>query len=384
MALSLHPLATERISLSPDTKAGTEARKPPISTFNPESGQGSTEFLLAAIPILLLGLGCIEAQHWYFSRQAVSHALAQAARAAATSHADPNVLDAAFFRALLPLYAATDRSRSEERVLLRMRRRERDTGLPAWQIRIVSPADITYVDFRSSSPDLPQKAGMPTIDNDYIAEQHQKRATQGWDSGRGPVSGQTTLEANTLTLNLTWLHEPLLPGVRQLLRQLAPADQRYGSIAMREAGYLPIRRQVSMVMQSHPMKWPLPAHRRIKRATHPDEVEPPYSSTFINDDVPFAPSAPGPCKGLWCLPAPASEVSNQPMQQDSERFFGKRGDDGVGPSADTGGGGLAPPSPDQETGQRPDAPGPGETERPPDAADEAGFAEELDDCPGCC
>src|SRR5690606_9196031 len=42
----------------------------PSLRFQP--GQGAVEFLLAAVPVLLLGLGCIEAVHWHFARQAVS------------------------------------------------------------------------------------------------------------------------------------------------------------------------------------------------------------------------------------------------------------------------------------------------------------------------
>ncbi|NLC36668.1 MAG: hypothetical protein GX772_09560, partial [Alcaligenaceae bacterium] len=37
-----------------------------------QCGQGAVEFLLAAVPVLLLGLASIEAAHWYFARQAVS------------------------------------------------------------------------------------------------------------------------------------------------------------------------------------------------------------------------------------------------------------------------------------------------------------------------
>src|SRR5690606_14253338 len=81
------------------------------------------------------------------------------------------------------------------------------------------------------------------------------------------------LQANTLIVQLTWLHQPLLPGVRQLMRQLAPNDNRYGSLAMSRAGYLPLQREISMVMQSHPVAWSMPGHQRVTRANHPTEPE---------------------------------------------------------------------------------------------------------------
>src|SRR5690606_35574549 len=130
----------------------------------------------------------------------------------------------------------------------------------------------------------------------------------------GPSSGQTTLDANTLVLHLTWLHEPLLPGVKQLLKQLAPRDSRYGSLAMARAGYLPIHREVAMVMQSHAVEWPMPEHGRMARNRHYSDVEPNFQGGAPKEATASPePGVPGqrhsnvwrgeqPCVGLWCLP----------------------------------------------------------------------------------
>lgn len=351
-----------------------------------QGGQGAVEFLLAAAPVLLLGLSSIEAIHWYFVRQAVSLALTQAGRAAITQHADPAVLDTAFAEALLPLHAGPTPAASRARLEKAIARREHTTGLPAWRIRIVSPSTASFADFASSNPDL-GRASHPIIDNDYLHEQHQARLAQGWLHGRGPQSGQTTLEANTLVLHLTWLHEPLLPGMRQLLRQLAPPDTRYGSQAMSIGGYLPLHRQVALVMQSHPIEWQMPANGRIVRLSG-SGTAPPYSDERENitaapgqpDTGQTAPAAgqpgapsnaivpppagpaeysgPGaegpaqapPCTGLWCLSGfgYALGAGTQPA---------------TGTDADSG------PGPDN--GYRDGESGP----EPP-----AG----PDDCPGCC
>lgn len=240
-----------------------------------QRGQGTVEFLLAAVPVLVLALSSIEAVHWYFARQAVSLALSQAARAAITQHADPVVLDQAFTNALLPFYVAPSAAVTRARLQRAMERRTHATDLPAWQIRILSPSTATFQDFAASRPGLPGD-GRPVIDNDYLAEQHQARLAEGLHEGRGLQSGQTTLEANTLELDLTWLHEPLLPVTRVLLKGLAPADTRFGSLAMARGGYLPLRRQMAMVMQSHAVAWAMPAHGRVVRAHAAQAEEPAF------------------------------------------------------------------------------------------------------------
>ena len=376
---------------------------PPAGAQRPlrQRGQGSVEFLLAAVPVLLLGLGSIEALHWHFTRQAVSLALALAARATITSHADPQRLDEAFALALLPFYGKRDDPKARERLAIHMARRERATGLPAWNLRIISPSQASFDDFKSTNPDLPHGDGLPVIDNDYILEQHQLRVSNGSHEGRGLTSGHTILEANTLVVHLTWLHEPLLPGVRQLMRQLAPEDKRYGSTAMRRGGYLPMRREVAMVMQSHPIAWKMPPHRRVTRNAHPDEAEPLFEATApgrpasshdtrlpqghhpVQSDG-TDPGADTPtwslgeydarCRGLWCL-REGRWSSNSSQETNGWREAGgneQRGDQQPGDP-----GAVAV---DQRRGD-PDAvagdPAPG-------AGDDPEFPDLLDDCPGCC
>lgn len=385
-----------------------------------QCGQGTIEFLLAAVPVLLLGLTSIEAVHWYFARQAVSHALVQAARSAITQNADPAVLDAAFALALLPLHAAPSLAESHARLQRNIARRTSATGLPAWRIRIISPTQASFADFASSNPELTRVSAQPTIDNDYLHEQHQARLAQGWPEGRGPLSGQTTLQANTLALHLTWLHEPLLPGVKNLLRQLAPADERYGSLAMARGGYLPIHREVALVMQSHPVQWAMPGHGRIVRHTNADTVgdqfsahgtaPPPNGTTLPSSDItghpdentsPPAPptkTSPGPaasgqssgangpgisaghgtkpghasigaqssCAGLWCLaPMAVGWLTDGWRNGGSGQDSATHGPGMPGPAENT-----APASPYLDEAAPATVP-----DDPP---------ADVEDCPGCC
>lgn len=300
LVLRTAPLRSLTAGCHPDRRRRHTAR---------QTGQGTIEFLVAAVPVLLLALGSIEFIHWYFVRQAVSLALMQAGRAAITQHADPAVLDAAFASALLPLHAGPTPAASQERLARAVHRREAASGLPAWQIRIVSPSVASFADFASTRPEL-DGGGRPVIDNDYLQEQHLSRVAQGWPQGRGPQSGQTTLQANTLLLRLTWLHEPLLPGMKQVVKQLAPADARYGSLAMAAAGFLPIHRQIALVMQSHAIEWETPAHGRVIRNTaaeSPSSLHSP-TDTHVPADRPQTP-----CTGLWCV----EPLRNRAQQNDS-------------------------------------------------------------------
>lgn len=335
-----------------------------------QHGQAAVEFLLAAPVVLLLGLGSIEAIHWYFVRQAVSQALAQAARVAITQQADPAILDKAFSKALLPLYASPSPQLSRARLERAMARREAATGLPAWRIEIRSPDISSFADFASGNPDLPSSA-FPTIDNDYLHEQHQARLKQGWPQGRGPLSGQTTIEANTLMLHLTWLHEPLLPGVKRLLRHLAPRDFRYGSIAMANAGYLPMHRQVAMLMQSHAAAWTLPAHGRVVRRNEPSpqpEGRPMEEweggrHTGSPGDTPSGVLVPPPPHFAPDMPAPTDEPPDKGSPPG-----GIENDDGSHAGPGPTGGAEANAGTDIGADDRRDAE----------------LNDDPDDCPGCC
>lgn len=374
------------------------------------AGQGSVEFLLAAVPILLMGLGGIEAVHWYFVRQAVSLALLQAGRAAITQQADPVALDHAFAQALLPLYAAPAPQQAQARLQRAMQRRTHATLLPAWRIRLVSPSLAGFQDFASSAPELARSDALPVIDNDYLHEQHQRRMAQGWPQGRGPNSGQNTLQVNTLVLRLTWLHEPLLPGVRNLMRQLAPDDTRYGSLAMKRGGFVPVQREIALVMQSHAVAWQLPAHGRVTRltglhasATAELAAEDARADSGSALELPGGQAAvPGanalvtpdlPCVGLWCLrtsdPATPPAIPGNTAVPGATHSGGQAGG-APWPAPETAPPG-APPSNTAGDNESPGTPGNAHTgtENAQDSpnGDSSAVADtgiDVEDCPGCC
>lgn len=269
-----------------------------------QSGMGTTGFLLLALPILLLGLGGIDLAHGLFVRQALSHALIEAGRAATVDHAHPDTLVRAFERALHPLFL---RAESLQHALAQ---RHRDTAQAPWQIRIIQPRRSAFTDH--ADPDA-RVAGDPpgqrAINHDYQALQHQRRLSEGWFQGRGPASKQTIFEANTLTLELIWPHEPLVPGIKALIRALSPSDDSYRSRLMAH-GYLPILRGVSLSMQSHPVDWP---DRSDGKVIHGEMNK-------------ISPSPLATCTGFWSrctapdvLPQPSRPIGPAEHEKGSER-----------------------------------------------------------------
>jgi len=218
--------------------------------------RGSTliEFSLAAILLLTLGLGIVETAHWFAVRQAVGLALMQAARTGAVTHARPEAIEREFERGLSPLLAG-----AASAVL----------STPSWRIQINSPYALAFNDF-DRLPAALAPAPFPALDNDYLAEQHARYLARGWPQGRGPQSGQTIFEANTLTLTLYYPHRPLLASTRAALRLLASAvDSGAGpgnvNIVWRQ-GFVVLHRRVSTVMQSHPVLWPDAPSGRVIRS----------------------------------------------------------------------------------------------------------------------
>jgi hypothetical protein len=245
------------------------SRRAHARTATGQLGLGLAGFILAAIPVLWLGLGGVELARWMQMRQSLSLILMDAARAGATRQGDPQAMAAAFERGLRILHPAAGES---ARIL---RERRLALGLP-WHIAIRSPARAAFADHADPTLRGPRAyPGQTLIRNENQPEQHAARVAQGWRDGRGPVSGLTVFEANTLQLVLRWPHQPLFPGAGALIRGLAPLARDPRNRRWMAAGYLPFRRQVTIAMHSPPADWPDLPDGRI---THESSPEPPTAA----------------------------------------------------------------------------------------------------------
>jgi hypothetical protein len=263
------------------------------------------DFSIIAAPLLLVGLGAIELASWFYVRQAASLALLEAGRAAITAHGNPDAIVVGLERALLPLYPAAGGRTAQQRLQDALTERAMRIQAAPWQIQILSPTPAAFHDFADPQLTAAQPGRLPTINNHYQQEQHQGHRAEGRPEGAGLRSGMSIFQANTIVLRLTWLHEPLIPGMKALIRMLAPEQGSYNQLAMARGGYLPIKRDIALIMQSHPVDWPARPDLKVVRA----DVAP-MPAWRSNE----------PCTGLWCqkaLPG-AHDAQNGPIQgQDS-------------------------------------------------------------------
>lgn len=240
-------------------------------------------FLLALPPLLALGVGGVELAHWMYLRQALSLILMDAARAGVTHQARPQDIATALEAGLRQLYIQPEATRRA------LEARRKALGSP-WQLHILQPSPAAFADHADpQAPGPRQRAGQRLIRNDYQPLQHARRLAQGWPQGRGPQSGLTIYEANTLVMNLWWPQQPLVPGVQAIVRGLAPLNQDLVGRRMMAKGYLPMRRQVRMAMQSDPADWPGLADGRIRHAEpaqNPAPLPPQADPLKIDNDTP--------------------------------------------------------------------------------------------------
>lgn len=212
-------------------------------------GFGSVEFLLVATPLLLLGMGSLEASYWYITRQAGSLALLEAARAAATNHASPHSLEQAFEKALRPLFVPAGKYPDPAaRMQAYFNRVSQKTGQAPWRIIIQSPSQADFIDFQQKDLPISQQTGLPAINSNYQYEQYLRAAT-------GQFSGNTIFQANTLQIELTYPYQTLIPGLGQLVKMLSGKAPTYHN-QLTSQGFLPIKQSLSISMQSHPVLWP--------------------------------------------------------------------------------------------------------------------------------
>lgn len=281
-----------------------------LNSFFYRQAFSSTEFLLTAIPTLLLGMGGYELTRWHHTRHLLNLALVEAARAGSVHHAMPEQIAHSFEQALNPLFAsATDPSRQKQRYLQKV---EHITQLPAWQIILQSPRHEHFLDFHRKDLDIAQQTGLYAIDNNYQKEQHNRK-------GLGYLSKESIYEANTLSMSLSYAYEPIVPGMKFLFKQLRHFYTEPYTATMLSHGFLPIQHELSISMQSHPVQWQstakvITSHPITKTITanHPTSIP--------TTDV---------CHGIWChsntqsattanrmplptQPSPSSPSSNYP------------------------------------------------------------------------
>lgn len=222
------------------------------------AGIALTEFVVIALPLLFLGFAILEASRWYVARQAVTYALFEAVRAGTVAGANRDVMQTALERGLIPLLGdgTTDLASGQRQVRHRLATRAQRWRLAPLKFDMVSPVGADFDDFADASLAAEQYLSKRIINNDYQQE-HSAQWARRYPQGIGPRSGRSLFGANTLAVRISYLHEPVLPGIRTVISGLAsatgPTTNDYVDLA-RHRGLVAIVRQIAMPMQSHPIE----------------------------------------------------------------------------------------------------------------------------------
>lgn len=228
-------------------------QKQPNTPYLMQRGVAIIETCLVCIPLWLVCTLMLELTYSQSVRQIAQLALYEAARTGSVAGAHPEKIEQTFSEAILPLFVpAGQQNTPAERRDMRAQKFFNATGLSLWHIETLNPDSAVYTDF--ADPVLSRISNRPTLRNDYLAEQHAAHIKKGWQEGRGPVSGQTVFNANTLRLELSLLYRPRTPGMALILKRLGAHRLDRTGLAWQK-GYLEAKLVTEVMMQSHAQQW---------------------------------------------------------------------------------------------------------------------------------
>ncbi len=264
-----------------------------------DAARGATlvEFTLMAPVITLVGLMTLQWALSFHGRNQVAHAGFMAARAGATSQAQPAAIEEAYARSLAPLYGGGRNAAEVEQAVARAR-----ADLSGFvRIDVMNPSLESFADW--ADPALQRRLSAPrrVIANDGLALLSPQRAQQ-----LGAQSGQTLADANQLHLRITTglpLQVPFAaPLVRQVLRWTDDQSDPFASQLI-ASGRLPSTVDVVVRMQS-------PAMESDAVRSMADRTGPRSARTPDRSGQSLAP--PTACSTAACANGPASPPSPAP------------------------------------------------------------------------
>lgn len=160
-----------------------------------QRGATLIEFVAVAMPLLLLGTLIVEAAYWQMARQIAYVALLDSARAAATHLNRAEAMERAFIDAFLPrlatLPAATDEHPRQTGPRVPSR-----AGMPAWRIEILQPEDPDWLHSRLTylhAPLSPVTRGLLR----RIGRPDGGCIRQAWSQGLLPIRLSLDIERHT-------------------------------------------------------------------------------------------------------------------------------------------------------------------------------------------
>lgn len=205
-------------------------------TDRTEHGSSMIEFCVVGAALLMLANLMGELTYWHFTRQYAALALSEAVDQSTLHHGDESV------------------------TLWHLQTKLPHLNIQASDLHTQGHLEALFKDF--ADPVLSQQYGQPTVRHDFLNAQYEQHLQKGWLGGRGPASGQTILQANTLQMVLRIRHRPYLLWFRSLMQFCCGQ------------GYVTITVKQSALMQSHRFK-PLP---HVMHTFRPIDLNEPWQS----------------------------------------------------------------------------------------------------------
>jgi hypothetical protein len=218
-----------------------------MTSFHRHTSRGAAiaEFLIAVVGVLLpLLLSAWQLALLGVSKDLVNLAALMAARAGAVEHGSLAVMRAEVARSLVPLYgntAALAEAEAVAPVVAAYARARADTALPhVLQVEILNPTAESFADFER------EQSGGRGIPNQHL---------EHYGDRRGARSGQSLLDANTLSIRITYCQRLIVPLVAQFVPAvLATAERDPRSLACYRDQRVPIVAHAIVMMHSDPRR----------------------------------------------------------------------------------------------------------------------------------
>jgi hypothetical protein len=225
--------------------SGPRARHP--ASERRSRGISAIETLVALPVLLFVGLGALQFALVFHAKQALNHALLEAARAGSVAHAEPAAIERGLARGLVPyLYGAADTTEyllNVGRALAHVQAGK----LQRWLLleRLAPTAD-SFADWSQPARDDAGEPipGLIEIPNDNLSVRilrtQPASGVAGHRSGEpiGATSGQTLADANLLKLNLLYGVPVTVPVAGRLMVWALRARDGCGPTGPRRYGAL--------------------------------------------------------------------------------------------------------------------------------------------------
>lgn len=205
-----------------------------------QRGAHAVEYALGSLLFFGLSIAAIESTHWLLVKQTLNHVLLDTARLAATTGAQPQLIDTLFQYHLQSL--PTFQLQSSEK---------------SWQIKRINP---------------------PAANKAVRFSYQNLQYTQG---------NQRIYQDNSLHLRLTYAHKPLSPFISKLLQTLA-ATASPENYSYFQAGVVAIHTEIHVAMQSDQRQNALFAWTAKEKQTHNAHIPILPLKTPPTTDTPFS------------------------------------------------------------------------------------------------